>query len=132
MLFRLIQARSPEMPLRVWVSGCSTGEEVYSIAISLLECSRDTAPNRRVQLFATDVDEASIAKARAGQYPEDVARAVSPERLRRYEGLLLLGDSESIGRFGSLFRPVDEQSKFYVKTSVNRYDGTRINGAEGS
>lgn len=80
----LIQAHSPEMPMRVWVPGCSTGEEVYSMAISLLECSQDVTPKPPVQLFGTDIDEASIAKARAGRYPEDVAQEVSPARLRRF------------------------------------------------
>lgn len=76
-------------PVRVWVPGCSTGEEAYSIAISLLEFLGleflgDTADNTPIQIFATDIDETVIGKARAGAYVANIAADVSPERLRRF------------------------------------------------
>ena len=74
----------PEMAIRVWTPGCSSGEETYSIAISLLEFLGDKAAKVRVQIFGTDVSEASINKARSGIYPENIQGDVSPERLRRF------------------------------------------------
>ncbi|MBI4788149.1 MAG: PAS domain-containing protein [Chloroflexi bacterium] len=81
---QLIQQHSPESPLRVWVPGCSTGEEAYSLAISLLEYLQSKSAHRPIQIFGTDVDETIIAKARAGIYPKNIAMDVSPERLRRF------------------------------------------------
>jgi len=73
-----------EKPLRIWVPGCSTGEETYSIAISLLEYMGDKGVSRPVQIFSTDIDERAIDKARAGIYPEAIIKEVSGERLRRF------------------------------------------------
>ncbi len=56
--------RQPQVPIRVWVPACSTGEEAYSIAICLLEYLGDQEPGRRVQIFGTDVDQDSIQRAR--------------------------------------------------------------------
>lgn len=70
--------------LRVWVPGCASGEEAYSIAIALLEFLDDSGMDVPIQVFGTDLDEASIAKARAGRYPENISDHVSPERLRRF------------------------------------------------
>jgi two-component system CheB/CheR fusion protein len=64
--------------------GCSTGEEAYSLAIALLEFLGDRAPRVPVQIFATDVSEPVIERARAGVYAEAIAADVSPERLRRF------------------------------------------------
>lgn len=69
-------------PVRFWVPGCSTGEEVYSLAILLLEALRDST--RPIQIFGSDVSEAIIAKARAGVYAEAALRDVSDERRKRY------------------------------------------------
>jgi chemotaxis methyl-accepting protein methylase/signal transduction histidine kinase/chemotaxis response regulator CheB len=69
-------------PVRVWVAGCSTGEEVYSIAISLLEVLGSSS--RPIQIFGSDLSEPVIAKARAGVYPDAALRDVSDERRRRY------------------------------------------------
>lgn len=80
----LIDGRKPTDPIRVWVLGCSTGEEAYSLAIALtefLEASRVRAP---LQIFASDVNPAGIEIARAGVYPADIVQDVSPERLRRF------------------------------------------------
>jgi len=81
---KLIESRSAEAPLRLWVPGCSTGEEVYTLAICLLELLGSTATNPSVQIFGTDVSEAAVVKARAGIYPEKIAADVSPERLARF------------------------------------------------
>ena len=73
-----------DQPMRVWVPGCSTGEEAYSLAIALLESSGRRSADVPVQIFATDVSERAIEQARAGIYPESIAADVSAERLRRF------------------------------------------------
>ncbi len=75
---------SPEEPIRVWVPGCSSGEETYSQAIALLEFLGNRRADIPIQLFGTDLGPGSIEKARAGIYPESIAADVSPERLRRF------------------------------------------------
>jgi two-component system CheB/CheR fusion protein len=82
---RLTQNRSGANPVRVWVPGCSTGEEVYSIAIALLEFLRDRAPSVPLLLFGTDASAEAIERARVGLYPAKTAQLqVSPERLERF------------------------------------------------
>jgi len=76
--------RGGNQPIRVWVPGCSTGEEAYSVAISLLEFLGDDAIAMPVQVFATDVSESAVDQARVGIYPEAIATDVSAERLRRF------------------------------------------------
>ena len=80
----ILATRERDQPVRIWVPGCSTGEEAYSIAICLLECLGDDAGTTQVQIFATDVSDDAIEKARAGSYPESSLADVSPERLRRF------------------------------------------------
>src|SRR5438128_3405310 len=80
----ILKHRSPEEPIRIWVPGCSTGEDVYSHAVSLLEFLGDRRGNIPIQLFGTDLSQAGIEKARAGIYPESIAADVSPERLPRF------------------------------------------------
>lgn len=80
----LLAAKPAGEPVRIWVAGCSTGEEAYSIAICLLESLGKRAAGTPIQIFATDVSDAAIEKARAGVYPEDELRDVAPERLRRF------------------------------------------------
>ncbi|MBU4231295.1 MAG: PAS domain-containing protein [Desulfobacterales bacterium] len=80
----ITRERSPDDPIRIWVPGCASGEEAYSIAISLLELLGDRSANFPVQVFATDVDDRVISQARAGFYPEAALADVSPERLRRF------------------------------------------------
>jgi two-component system CheB/CheR fusion protein len=70
--------------VRIWCAGCAGGEEAYSLAIALLEFLGDAAGDIPIQIFGTDLSEASIAKARAGLYPATIAADVSPERLRRF------------------------------------------------
>ncbi|MCC3502417.1 MULTISPECIES: chemotaxis protein CheB [unclassified Microcoleus] len=175
----ITQNKSAEIPIRIWVAGCSTGEEVYSIAICLLEFLSDRAPLPQIQIFATDISEAAISKARSGFYLENQMIDVSAERRARFflvegggykinktvrelcifarqnlgsdppfsnldliscrnvliylaeplqkrvipifhyslnpTGFLLLGTSESIGKFSSLFDSVHTKCKIYAK-----------------
>jgi two-component system CheB/CheR fusion protein len=71
-------------PIRMWVAGCATGEEVYSLAIVVREVLGDTFDAGRVQIFGTDVSESAVSFARQGLYPASIAEDVSPERLRRF------------------------------------------------
>jgi two-component system, chemotaxis family, CheB/CheR fusion protein len=80
----LLKDRPPDAALRVWVPGCATGEEVYSIAMCLLERTAELSRNPSLQIFATDLSEGALLKAREGTYLENIARDVSPERLRRF------------------------------------------------
>jgi two-component system CheB/CheR fusion protein len=80
----ILKDRSAKDPVRIWVPGCSTGEEVFSIAIALFEQMGDTAINPPIQIFATDVNDAALEKARAGIYPENALADVSPERWKRF------------------------------------------------
>lgn len=80
----LFSGKNSASILRVWVTGCSTGEEAYSIAILLQEYMEKFKQSYTVQLFATDIDSRAIATARAGIYPASIAADVSPQRLARY------------------------------------------------
>lgn len=81
---KLIKDRPADSTIRIWVVGCSTGEEVYSIAIALLESLGSRAGRVRIQIFATDVSEPALTKARNGLYPKSISERVSPERLKRF------------------------------------------------
>ena len=176
----ITQNKSANTPIRIWVAGCSTGEEVYSIAICLLEFLGDRVIPPPIQIFATDISEMAIGKARSGSYSENQMVDVSPERRTRFfiakaggsyrickairemcvfarqdlgsdppfsnldlvscrnvliylgeslqkkvmpifnyslnpTGFLLLGSSESTGKFSDLFNSVDKKSKIYAK-----------------
>ncbi len=80
----LIERRQADMPIRIWVPGCSTGEEPYSIAIALSESLGEDAHRVPIQVFATDVSNTAVEHARAGFYPESIAADVPEDRLRRY------------------------------------------------
>jgi len=175
----ITQNKSANAPIRIWVAGCSTGEEVYSIAICLLEFLGDRVIPP-IQIFATDIGEATIGKARSGVYLENQMVDVSPDRRNRFfilqeggsykickavrelcvfarqdlgsdppfsnldlvscrnvliylgeslqkkvmpifhyslnpTGFLLLGTSESTGKFSYLFKSVDRKYKIYAK-----------------
>ncbi len=73
-----------DTPARVWVPGCSTGEEAYSVAIVLMENMSQVGRSLNLQVFATDVDEKALGKARRGIYSAPSMRNVSPERKQRY------------------------------------------------
>ena len=83
-IFPAIMKGRKNEPVRIWVPGCSTGEEVYSIAISLLEFLGDKAATTIIQIFATDISERAIEKARKGIYSENGVDGVSQDRLLRF------------------------------------------------
>src|SRR5436309_7110 len=84
---RILGNKPPHVPIRFWVPGCSTGEEAYSLAIALLEFLGDEkTSNFQMQIFATDLSEGIINKARVGIYPESIAMDVNSARLRRFFG----------------------------------------------
>jgi two-component system CheB/CheR fusion protein len=70
--------------IRIWSSGCSTGEEAYSLAILLAEGMEERKKGYAIQVFATDIDSQAIAIARAGIYPASIVTDISPERLARF------------------------------------------------
>jgi two-component system CheB/CheR fusion protein len=175
----IIKNRSSANPIRVWVPGCSSGEEVYSIAMCLVEVLGDSANSTEIQIFGTDISESALDKARTGIYPESITSEVNVERLRRFfvktgrgyrinklirdvcvfarqdvnkdppfsrldliscrnlliyfgsilqrkvlpifhyalkpAGYLLLGMSETIGGYSSLFALLDKKHKIYAK-----------------
>jgi two-component system, chemotaxis family, CheB/CheR fusion protein len=81
---QLFAGKKKEEPVRVWVAGCATGEEAYSIAILLCEQAARLNEPPPIQIFASDVDEQAIADARDGLYPSAIEADVSPERLRAF------------------------------------------------
>ena len=181
---KLLENRPTDAPLRVWVPGCSTGEEVYSLAISLLEFLGEQGLQTPIKIFATDIATRAIEVARAGVYLDSIATEVSPERLRRFfvktdgryqiqkpvrdlcvfarqdvtkdppfsqidlvscrnvliylgpvlqyrvlptfhyalrpNGVLVLGESESIGGFTDYFEAVDKAHRFYRRKEAPR------------
>ena len=80
----LVQRQPPDQPLRIWVAGCSTGEETYSLAILFREAISAAKSNVNLQVFASDIDLDAVASAREGFYPEAIEAEVSPERLARF------------------------------------------------
>ncbi len=80
----LVRAHSLDHPLRIWIAGCSTGEEAYSLAILFLEQISVQKRNVKLQVFASDADSDAISAAREGHYPATISADVSPERLERY------------------------------------------------
>ena len=80
----ILKNRSQDDGVRVWVPGCATGEEAYSVAICILEYMRQTGVETSVQLFGTDLSDIALEQARAGIYPVSIEADVSPERLRRF------------------------------------------------
>ena len=73
-----------DRPLRVWVAGCSTGEEAYSLAMTCIEAVEAAGSSARVQILASDIDPEAVATARQGFYPKEIETAVSPARLARF------------------------------------------------
>ena len=80
----LLAGKPDDYSVRVWVPGCASGEEAYSLAIVLHECMAQMGRHFHVQIFGTDIDEDAITVARAGLYPESIRADVGPERLERY------------------------------------------------
>ena len=81
---KLLADRPPSEPVRVWVPGCSTGEETYSHAICLVETLSELRIEVPIQIFGTDLSDNAIQKARAGFYKEAIVNEVSEIRLRRF------------------------------------------------
>ncbi len=81
---KLLADRATSDPVRVWVPGCSTGEETYSHAISLVETLSELRVEVPIQIFGTDLSETAIQRARTGVYKDTIAREVSEVRLRRF------------------------------------------------
>jgi two-component system CheB/CheR fusion protein len=175
----ILKKRISKDPIRVWIPGCSTGEEAYSFAIAIQEYMDENSLNLQVQIFGTDVNERNMEKARQGIYPKTIENDVSENRLKRFfvinngffqiakpirdmcvfakqditadppfsnldlvscrnmliyfddylheriihtlhyslklGGFLVLGASESIGQFTSLFELVNKRGVVYVK-----------------
>ncbi|PQA87152.1 chemotaxis protein CheB [Hyphococcus luteus] len=80
----LVAGHDVERPLRLWIAGCSTGEESYSLAMLFQEQISAIKRNVRLQVFASDLDADAVARAREGLYPETIEADVSPERLKRF------------------------------------------------
>jgi two-component system CheB/CheR fusion protein len=180
----VLKNKTPAMPVRVWVSACSTGEEAYSVAMIFKEYLDTIKSDIKVQIFATDVDKDAIETARAGVYPASIAVDVSQERLMRFftqaedsyrvkkeiremvtfalhslikdppfsmldmvscrnlliylspvlqkkvlttlhyslkkDGVLFLGNSETIGEFTDLFFPYDRKWRIYTSKGGSR------------
>src|ERR1017187_2255377 len=81
---RMLEGRPAHAPIRVWAPGCATGEEAFSIAISLSEYLTQTGASFGVQIFGSDISAQSIERARTGRYLENIATDMSAERLNRY------------------------------------------------
>jgi two-component system CheB/CheR fusion protein len=80
----ILKNKPPGEPIRLWVAGCSTGEELYSLAIALLEFLDDSARRHPIQIFGSDISERAVQTARKGAYSDAVMRDVSEERRRRF------------------------------------------------
>ncbi|MGZ3872419.1 MAG: CheR family methyltransferase, partial [Mucilaginibacter sp.] len=80
----LIQHKTANDPLRIWVAGCATGEEAYSIAICIQEYMGDKTTDRKVQIFATDVSEIAISRARTGIYRPAELEGLSPIQVQQF------------------------------------------------
>jgi len=80
----IVKDKANKGAIRMWAPGCSTGEETYSLAMTLLEFLGDRAASFQIQIFGTDLNEKGIAKARTGIYRESIAEEISPERMQRF------------------------------------------------
>jgi PAS domain S-box-containing protein len=81
---KLIKKRDLDSPIRIWIAACATGEEVYSMAILLVEFLAETGSRLPIQIFATDISEPCLQKARAGLYSESSLQGVSKDRIKRF------------------------------------------------
>jgi two-component system, chemotaxis family, CheB/CheR fusion protein len=80
----ILKGKSPENSIRIWVPGCATGEEAYTVAICLTEFLERSGANVPIQIFASDISERAVEKARAGIYATPTLADVSPARLKRF------------------------------------------------
>ncbi len=81
---KLFEGKGASDHIRIWVPGCATGEEVYSLAILMREHMQTVRTPPKIQIFATDIDETALVVARIGRYPASLLDNVSPERLKRF------------------------------------------------
>ena len=81
---KLFDHKPENYVFRVWVAGCATGEEAYSIAMIFREYMDESRQEFKVQIYSTDIDDDAIAVARSGAYPPNISIDVSPERLKRF------------------------------------------------
>jgi len=103
---RLFENRGADSTVRVWVPGCATGEETYSIAMLLREHMDRLSWSPKVQVFATDIDEAAIATARLGRYPRTLLEGLSEARKKRFfrpsqEGYVVSKDIRELCTFSA-------------------------------
>ena len=96
----IIRLHTEDRPLRIWIAGCSTGEETYSLAMIFAEAIAAAKRTIKLCVFASDVDPDAVATAREGHYPDTIATDVSPERLARFfvqeeQGYRILPDLRS-------------------------------------
>jgi two-component system CheB/CheR fusion protein len=117
-LLDVLRARPDGSLFRVWVPGCATGQEAYSIAILLLEIAAKLGRRVEPQIFATDLDEAAIDVARMGRYPEGIAADVGRERLQRF---FLVDDRHFVVR-----RDVRERIVFAIQHLLRDPPFTRV------
>ncbi len=80
----ILKNKKTNRPFRLWVAGCSTGEEAYSLAILLTEFFHEQKSHETFQIFATDISEKAIQTARAGVYPKSIEESISPARLAKF------------------------------------------------
>jgi len=114
----MLRGTSPDSTMRVWVPGCSTGEEVYTLAIVLREAMDETKANPKIQIFGTDIDNEAIDTARAGRYPAGAAAEVSPERLKRF----FVKD----GNFVRIKKEIREMALFAVQNVIKDPPFTKL------
>src|SRR6202044_2717854 len=80
----LVRSHTPDHPLRIWVAGCSSGEETYSLAMLFHEQIGVAKRDVKLQVFASDIDSDAVAIARDGLYPQSIEADVSPSRLAAF------------------------------------------------
>ena len=83
-LTNLVKQKAMDEPIRIWIPACSTGQEAYSVAMLLMEVLGEKAATTAVQIFATDLSEASVNKARLGIYSKDEVEEIPVNRLNRF------------------------------------------------
>ena len=111
-VFPTITQHKSASPIRIWVAGCSTGEEVYSIAMCLLEFLADRITLPSIQILATDISESSLDRARAGIYNDNQMVDVSPERRHRFFKRHIASRHSNVGASYEIDRAVRELCVF--------------------
>jgi two-component system CheB/CheR fusion protein len=81
---RILEAKEPDAPIRVWSAGCASGEEAYTLTMLLAEAMGEEAVKARVKIYATDADEEALTQARLAAYEDRQVTDVPPELLARY------------------------------------------------